>query len=167
MYNIISLWKGTGVLNGKEFKMFDKGDSIIGVHGLDRELLKDWQIHEFTEANKELEKYKCEYRLCGDGTVLIEEYGLEYYTINDEGQVIDGSEFDFAETINRYQVKRLNNGSELKLELFDSCEDAYDYIQGQYAYDFNFNYDMENITYWIYDILTNNEVMIKWKEMSK
>lgn len=94
MFNTIILKKGYARLTDKEYKGFSKGDTIWGVDR-DPEELKSWGIEGEEQAKKELAKYKCTYS--GGNFWDIEEYALEYCECNEDGEFIQGSDFELAE----------------------------------------------------------------------
>lgn len=96
MNNTIILKKGeAGLTNATEMKRFEKGDTIWG-NDRNPEELKRWNIDQESEANEELAKYRCSYRSNGHMT-WIEEYVLEYCECDEDGEFIQGSDFDLAE----------------------------------------------------------------------
>lgn len=94
MNNTIRLVKGEARLTRAEYKKFNKCDTIMGDKNDPVELNK-WSIEEKEEALKELSKYRCTYHK--GNTYDIEEYALEYYTEDEDGEFIEGSDYDFAE----------------------------------------------------------------------
>lgn len=86
-------------LTRTEFKSFKKGETILGsTDGCDYpvEELKRWSIEDQTKAIEELSKYRCKYT--EDGSLYnIEEYALEYCECDENGEFIQGSDFDLAE----------------------------------------------------------------------
>lgn len=83
-------------LTREEFKGFKKGDTICGEDDFPVEELKRWSIEDQQEAIEELSKYRCKYTK--DGSLYnIEEYALEYCECDEDGEFIQGSDFDFAE----------------------------------------------------------------------
>lgn len=83
-------------LTREEFKGFKKGNTICGEDDFPVEELKRWSIEDRQEAIEELSKYRCKYT--EDGSLYnIEEYALEYCECDEDGEFIQGSDFDFAE----------------------------------------------------------------------
>lgn len=91
--NTIILLEGTARLTGREMKKFNKYDTILGCDSNPTEL-KRWSIEQIDEAKAELAKYKCEYDLS-----YIAEYALEYCECDEDGEFIQGSDYDFAEEV--------------------------------------------------------------------
>lgn len=93
MWNTIILKKGHEYLTEREYKNFEKGDTIYGVDSNPEEL-KRWNIKDEEEARAELAKYNCTY---SSGNVFdIEEYALEYCECDEDGEFVQGSDFDLA-----------------------------------------------------------------------
>ncbi len=94
MFNTIILRKGNAFLTNREYKTFEKGSTI---YGPDREgeEIKRWNIDDKDKALAELNKYVCEYRRMAEGW-RIEEYVLEYCRCDEEGEFVEGSDYDFA-----------------------------------------------------------------------
>lgn len=97
MNNTIILLKGTEVLTKKKFKVFEKGDAIWG---LDREPeeLKRWDISQKEEAEKALASLRCEY-VYRPKVVDVVEYALEYCQCDENGNFIEGADYDLAEEV--------------------------------------------------------------------
>lgn len=95
---MIRLLKGEEILSYREYQNFEEGDTIWG-NDSDAEELKVWEGKDKEEAKKELEKYKCSYLWGGgDGNIkYIEEYALEYYLADEDGEFYQGSNYDLAE----------------------------------------------------------------------
>ena len=91
MFNTIILHMGNEILTKKEYKNFRKGDTIWGADS-NAEELKRWPIEKEEEAKAELAKFRCEYE---DG--YITEYALEWCEYDEDGEFIDGSNFELAE----------------------------------------------------------------------
>lgn len=94
MFNTIILLKGTETLTKKQFKNFEKGNTIFGLDQEPEELQR-WSIEEKDEAEKVLSGLKCEYRQLPE-CVDITEYALEYCECDEDGEFIQGSDFDLA-----------------------------------------------------------------------
>lgn len=60
--------------------------------------LKNWHISQKEEAEAELKRFRCNYKVCYDNTIEAEEYALEYYTADEDGEFLEGSDYDTAET---------------------------------------------------------------------
>ena len=95
-YNTIILHKGESTLTNKEFAKFSEGDSIFGIDAVPIEI-KRWNGEDAEIAKKELSKYRCEYRHSNEYLWDIEEYALEYCDCDENGEFIEGSDFDLAE----------------------------------------------------------------------
>lgn len=94
MNNTIILEKGYARLTEEEYKKFSKGDTIWG-NDSNPEEIKRWSIDEKEQAMAELAKYKCEY---SHGYVWdIEEYAIEYCECDEDGEFVQGSDYDLAE----------------------------------------------------------------------
>lgn len=95
MNNTIILLKGDALLTKSEYNKFSKGDTIWGT---DRgpEEIRRWAIEQEQDAKEELAKYACTYRENSE-TWSIEEYALEYCECDEEGEFVQGSDFDLAE----------------------------------------------------------------------
>lgn len=97
MKNTIILQHGFASCTFMEYKKFNKGDTIWGTD-CNPEEIKRWKIEQAEEAKAELAKYRCSYKL--DGQLWhVEEYALEYCLTDDEGEFVEGSDYDFAEEI--------------------------------------------------------------------
>lgn len=94
MYNTIILKRGYARLTGNEHKRFQKGDTIYGVDSNPEELQR-WVIEDEEEAKKVLAGYKCSYD--GGNVWDIEEYALEYCECDEDGEFIQGSDYELAE----------------------------------------------------------------------
>lgn len=90
MNNTIILKKGYAELTKKEYKSFEKGSTIWGADRSPEEI-KRWDIDEKEQAELELAKYRCTY---SDG--IIEEYALEYCECNEDGDFLQGSDYELA-----------------------------------------------------------------------
>lgn len=94
--NTIILLKGDARLTKNEYKRFAVGDTIYGDDSNPTELNR-WGIEQKAVAFAELQKYKCSYRK--DNQLFdVEEYALEFCVCDDDGEFIDGSDYEFAET---------------------------------------------------------------------
>ena len=96
MINTIILKKGEFTRQTKtEFNKFNKYDTIIGENSDPEELMR-WGIEQEDEAKAELAKYRCEYEW-SNNLFYATEYALEYCECNEDGEFVQGSDFDFAE----------------------------------------------------------------------
>lgn len=94
--NTIILWKGDARLTRNEYKKFIAGDTICGDDSNPTEL-KRWGIEQKSEALAELQKYKCSY--CKDNQLWdVEEYALDFCACDENGEFIEGSDYEFAKT---------------------------------------------------------------------
>lgn len=92
--NTIVLLKGDAKLNSQEYAKFKCGDTIRGNDSFPQEI-KRWSIEEKKKAEEELNKYRCSYEHVNQ-LWHIEEYALEYSEYNEDGDFIDGSDYEFA-----------------------------------------------------------------------
>ena len=95
MNNTIILLKGEERLTNTEYKKFAKGDTIFGDNSNPMEL-KRWDIEQKEEAKAELMKHKCSYSKDIE-LHYIEEYALEYCKCDEDGEFVEGSDYDLAE----------------------------------------------------------------------
>lgn len=95
MNNTIRLLKGEAELTKREFETFTKGDTIWGADR-EPEELKRWSIEQAEEARAELAKYKSIYQKNTED-YSIKEYALEYFETDEQGEFVNGSEYDLAE----------------------------------------------------------------------
>lgn len=95
MNNTIILLADDASLTRREYKSFEKGDLIFGIDSEPKEL-KRWNIADKEEAMKELAKYKCEYKESG-GCYSIKEFALMYCECDEDGEFVEGADFDMAE----------------------------------------------------------------------
>lgn len=96
MFNTIILLKNTARLTRREYKKFNKGDLIIG-NDCFPEKLRIWSIEQKELAKAELAKHFCKYKKYNDELIEIEEYALEYCEYDEDGEFVEGSDYDFAE----------------------------------------------------------------------
>lgn len=93
MTNTINLIKGEERYTEKEWRGFQKGGTLWGTDCVEPEVLKSWPIEKEAEAKAELAKYRCEYY---DGWAI--EYALEYFEANEDGEFVEGSDYELAES---------------------------------------------------------------------
>lgn len=98
-WNTIILREGFEVLTDKEFKNFEKGNTIYGADSNAKEV-KRWSIEQ-EEAKAELAKLTCEY-----ANGYITEYALEYCECDEDGEFICGSDFELAEEKERGEMEK-------------------------------------------------------------
>lgn len=99
-YNTVRLLRGEAFLKESEYQKFKKGDTIWG-NDSDPDILNVWNISEDKEANIQkakdtLASYQCSYRKTIEGYAIYE-YALEYYDSDEDGDFLDGADFDLAE----------------------------------------------------------------------
>lgn len=93
-YNTIILWKGYGELSELEY-----GDLIFGIDSRPQEIAR-FKIEDESKAKAELSKYRCTYWKRDSyvrPVIMGEEYGLEYSYYDEDGEFIEGSDFELAE----------------------------------------------------------------------
>lgn len=94
--NTIILRKGESNMPTKMFESsFEKGDTIWGVDSDSVELMR-FGIGQKGDAMKQLAEHKCSY-LSSCGTTWIEEYALEFCECDEDGDFIQGSDFELAD----------------------------------------------------------------------
>lgn len=94
MFNTIILLHNSKKLTSKEYKNFTKGDSIYGNDESPAEL-KRWSVDCEKQAKDELQKHHCSYEQGAD-LYYIEEYALMYCRTDENGEFVEGSDFEFA-----------------------------------------------------------------------
>lgn len=97
MLNTIILQKGTACLSKMEYKKFEKGSLIFGENSNPDEIAR-YSIKEEERAKIELSKYRCEYRKLKEDW-YVEEYALEYCELDEDGDFVQGSNYDFASEV--------------------------------------------------------------------
>lgn len=70
--------------------------NLITVPDSEAEELRRWNITEKDSAFSELKKHKCVIKAVPGG-IYVEEYALEFFEEDDEGRIVEGSNFEFAE----------------------------------------------------------------------
>ena len=101
--NTIRLLHNEARLNRRfELKDFRKGDLIWG-NDENPEELGRWNASDEDAAKAELAKYRCSYDPYHDQLAYIEEYALEWFESDEDGEFLFGSDFELAqgEEINR------------------------------------------------------------------
>lgn len=101
MLSMIRLLHGERRITNEELKKFQRGDTIWG-NDENPEELKRWTIEEEEEAEEELENLYCKAVEYNEYLTDIEEYALEYFKADENGEFIEGSDFELAPT--RYMV---------------------------------------------------------------
>ena len=150
---VIRLVKGCARLTNSEFSKFEKGDTIWG-DGSNPEELNRWMAEDEAEALKALEAVKCSYSNYNSQLMEVVEFALEYFTADEDGEFLDGSDYQMAEckkfAINIVQDKNFNpeyiaiiGGEEVTTTsedvalIFDSEIDAKNYMNNlEDDYDF-------------------------------
>ena len=100
MFNTIILKKGSTILTNAEYKGFQAGDTIWG-NDYNPVEIRRWGMDDAEAAKAELAKYRCKYD--DDGQLhRIEEYAIEYCECDEDGDFVEGSDFDLAETEAKY-----------------------------------------------------------------
>lgn len=93
MNNTIILRHGFGEIS-------EKGDTIWGIDS-DAQEIKRWGIANETAAKQELSRHKCQYReertFYGSTVMQADEWALEYCECDEDGDFIQGSDYDLAE----------------------------------------------------------------------
>lgn len=107
MNNTIILLKGELAYSVSEYKEFTKGDTIWGNDSNPTEL-KRWDISQVKEAKAELAKYNCSYTRA-TALYWVEEYALEYCECDEDGEFVQGSDFDLAEERMEQQFHKRNS----------------------------------------------------------
>lgn len=95
MFNTIILRKGSEILTNKEYKGFTNGDTIWGDNASPEELNR-WPVEYKEEAKEILAKLKCTYEHDeAQSRWYITEYALEYCETDEDGEFVEGSDYDF------------------------------------------------------------------------
>jgi len=101
-YNTIILKRGAALLSNNEYRHFEKLDTICGIDAVPEELQR-WSADQEAEARKALAQYECMYS--SNGSVWqIEEYALEFCRTDEDGEFLEGSDYEPAETRMWYAV---------------------------------------------------------------
>lgn len=95
MLNRITLIHNYSRFTKSELKKFKRGDSLWGDCESPEELMH-WDIADKAKAKAELAKYKNSYRY-GYQLTDIDEYGLEYAEYDEDGEFVEGCDYDIAE----------------------------------------------------------------------
>ena len=98
MHNTILLLKGEETILKKDFKNFNPGDTIFGNNAEPIELAR-WVVEDEEEAKAALAEHYCTISY-GElqKSYFVEEYALEYCTYNEDGDFVEGSDYDLAES---------------------------------------------------------------------
>lgn len=92
--NTIILRKGYEILTDKEHEGFEKGDTIWGENAYSEELQR-WDASGADEAREALGNLHSTYEHDG-GRWYITEYALEFCTTDEDGEFLEGSDYDLA-----------------------------------------------------------------------
>lgn len=92
---VIRLIKGYARLTNSEFSKFEKGNTIWG-DGSNPEELNRWGAEEEEKAIKALEAVRCRYEAYNSQLVEVEEFALEYFSADEDGEFADGSDYQMA-----------------------------------------------------------------------
>lgn len=122
MFNTIVLKSGEARLTNLEYKQFSPGDTIMGNDSVPVEI-KRWEIDQKAEAKAELSKLRCSYERYNEYLYSIQEYALEYCKCDEDGEFLEGSDYDFAREV----ISILKNSFDDELE-FDDLEKAKSYF---------------------------------------
>lgn len=92
MYNTIILLHGTGEIT-------EKGDAIFGIDSNAREIRR-WPISQKSDALAALAQHHCRYHMTrtftGSTVVQADEWAIQYCECDDDGDYIDGADYDLA-----------------------------------------------------------------------
>ena len=162
MNNTIILKKGEAMLSKNEWKSFKQGDTIWGYNSYPEEI-KRWDITDEDEAGETLNEYKCSY---SKGNLWhVEEYALEYCKCDEEGEFIEGSDYnlakeeilsDFYESDKKELVNLFKKGfieTKEDAKLFWSCHnDGWDQdVTIRLCYYENKDYTLPRVEVYVYD----------------
>ena len=114
MNNTIILKKGEERFTKNEYEQFQKGDTIWG-DGAFPEELKRWPIEEIDEAKEELKNYKCEYTK-DIALYNVTEDALEYCECDENGDFVQGANYDLAPEKEGLKIKTYNSNWEIFLD---------------------------------------------------
>ena len=96
MFNTIILKKGYEILTDKEHGNFETGGTIWGENAYSEELNR-WPIECKEEAQRILAGYRSSYEYDkGQNRWYIEEYALEFCETDDDGEFVEGSDYELA-----------------------------------------------------------------------
>ena len=95
MHNTIILLEGNAELSRREYLKYQKHDTIYGNNSNPRELRR-WSIDDYEDAKEELKTYCSTYRCANDDCYIVTEYALEYCETDEDGEILSGSDYDFA-----------------------------------------------------------------------
>ena len=104
--NTVRLIRGEGRFTKDEWKKFKKGELVVGFEGCEYapEELGRWSIDQADEARAALAKVRCYYSAPESGGWLgyAEEYALEWFAADEDGEFVSGSDYDLAEEEERH-----------------------------------------------------------------
>lgn len=119
--NTIILWRGKGHFTRSELirmKQYDVGLRICGVG------VKHWSIDQIEEARTELAKHKCKYGLLHANRIDIEEWLLEFCECDEDGEFVEGSDYEPAEGEWPYEVREFRPGHPFVVDLREeNCDE--------------------------------------------
>lgn len=96
MFNTIILWKGQEILTNKEHEDFETGDTVWGDNATPTELNR-WPMECKEEAQRILAGYRSSYEYDkGQNRWYIEEYALEFCETDEDGEFVEGSDYELA-----------------------------------------------------------------------
>lgn len=94
--NTIILLNGEADLTIREMAAFTKGDTIFGNDSEPQEIAR-WCLADKKGAETALSKKRCTYTNGIDTTICIEEYALQFCTLDENGEFIAGADYDLAQ----------------------------------------------------------------------
>ena len=98
MYNTIILLKGEDRISKEDFENFEPGETIWGDNAEPVELAR-WVAEDEEEAKAALAEHNCTTSYGELQKIYsVEEYALEYCTYNEDGDFVEGSDYDLAES---------------------------------------------------------------------
>ena len=101
MYNTVRLLHNEVRMSADKYESFEHGDTIFGIDQ-DPEVLAKWDIDDIEDAKMELEKFYCSSN--SNGVIVdVEEYALEYCDTDENGEFVEGSDYDFAKSLFRIE----------------------------------------------------------------
>ena len=106
------LLKSEARLTKEELKGFEKGDLITG-NDVNPEELKRWTGEGCREkALEELKKINSSYYM-GEQLADVTEYAVETYEADEDGDFLDGSDYDFAEPVTQVYFLKTSDYNEI------------------------------------------------------
>lgn len=123
MFNTIILKCGNARLTNDDMERFEKYDTIYGIDSNPIELQR-WSIDQEEEAKAALSELRCTYARYNDYLTNIEEYALEYCECDEDGEFLEGSDYDFAAD----EIVALKNSFDKDI-YFEDLEEAKKYFK--------------------------------------